>query len=446
MSRQLPAPPDAGVVNALRFGTQTFRFLEGIQSRFEDGTAVTVPGKGSLVILTNPALIGEALSRPGDFPRVETLDSAAMIAEGGLVQSEGDLWEQQRSIIGPAFGGPQVTTYADTTGRRVDNLADRWAEAGHQQLNLHRETTGLTIRAASSVLLGEDIGKAQADQFHEWMEAAGREFEFGYEIAMPEWVPTPTSRTFGRAADGIRSLSEELIATRRVELAEGADPERMDMLTLLLRGEDDPEVDYPPNQIRDEVSTFLIAGHETTALSITYTLALLSWNPKTRRRVREEAEAVLGDGPPQYGDISGLEYTNRVYREALRLYPPAWAVFRRTDDPTTVGSYRLPGNSAVILPQWSVHRDERYFENPEAFDPDRWERRGPSEVEAYFPFSKGPHACIGQGFARAGATLVIARLVRDFDIEIDETALDDLRVTPTLRPTEGVSATVKPIE
>jgi cytochrome P450 len=444
MSRSLPSPPDAGVLNALRFGTETFRFLEGIQSRFEDGTSIPVPGKGSLVLLTNPTLARAALERPEDFPRLEALDSAAMIAENGLVQSEGALWRQQRSVMGPAFGGQQVNAYADTTGERVEALAERWAEAGPQTLNLHRAATSLTVRVASEILLGEDIGQQRADTFHEWMRAAGEEFEFGPEIAMPDWVPTKTSPEFREAAEGIRGLAEDLIEQRRADLAAGDGG--MDMLTLLLEAEDDPEVDYPENQIRDEVSTFLIAGHETTALSLTYTLALLSWNPETRERVREEAEAALGEGAPTHEDLANLQYTKRAYREALRLYPPAWAVFRQTEEPVDLGEYRLPGDSGVIVPLWSIHRDDRYFDDPERFDPDRWTRRDPNEVEAYFPFSTGPHACIGQGFALAGATLTLARLVRDFDIEVAETELEPLRVTPTLRPTDGVTATVRPVD
>jgi cytochrome P450 len=446
MSQRLPPPPEAGFLNALRFGTETFRFLEGIQARFEDGTSIPVPGKGSLVLLTNPDLARDALERPEDFPRVEALDSAAMIAENGLVQSEGALWRQQRSIMGPAFGGQQVNAYADTTGERAEALAERWAEAGPQELNLHRAATSLTVRVASEILLGTDIGKEWADTFHEWMRAAGEEFEFGPEVAMPDWVPTRTSPEFREAADGIRGLAEDLIERRRADLAAGDGG--MDMLTLLLQAEDDPDVDYPENQIRDEVSTFLIAGHETTALSLTYTLALLSWNPETRQRVREEAEAALGDqeGPPSHEDLSNLEYTKRAYREALRLYPPAWAVFRRTEEPVDLGDYRIEGDSGVIVPLWSIHRDDRYFDEPERFDPDRWERRNPNEVDAYFPFSTGPHACIGQGFALAGATLTLARLVRDFDIDIAENELDSLRVTPTLRPTDGVAATVRPID
>jgi cytochrome P450 len=446
MTRTVPEPPDPGVVNAFRFGSDTFRFLEGIQSRFDDAARIPVPGAPDLVVVTNPALAREALDQPDVFSRVPAQDSAALIAEQGLVQSEGALWRQQRSVMGPAFAGRQVAAYADTTGRRAEQIASEWAERGEREINLHREMTSLTIRVASEILLGEDIGRERAADFHEWMATAGREFEFGLEVATPDWLPERISPEFREAAANIRGLAEELIERRRADLANGDHEGPPDMLTMLIRAEDDPDVEYPENQIRDEVATFLIAGHETTALSLSYTLSLLSQHPTAREEVRAEARDVVGNGPLTHEDVDALPATMRAYREALRLYPPAWSVFRRADSPADLGGYRLNGGSALMIPLWSIQRDGRYFDEPEQFDPSRWARRDPGSVDAYMPFSVGPHACIGQQFALKGATLTLARLVSQFDIDVAPTELDDLRVTPTLRPQDGVSATVTPLD
>jgi cytochrome P450 len=446
MSQPIPEPPELGIINGVRFARRTFGFLEGIQSRYEDLAAVPLPGRSPLVVITNPSLVHEALDRPEDFPRVPVQDTAAMISERGLVQSEGDLWQQQRSIMAPAFSGRQVKAYANTTGRRADALADTWEKAGEQSVNLHREMTALTVRVASEILLGEDIGADRARQFNEWMQIAGTEFEFGLGSITPDWVPERTSPAFERAAAGIRQLADDLIAGRRAAIEAGDVEGPTDMLTMLIRAEDTPDVEYPKNQIRDEVTTFLIAGHETTALSLAYTLTLLSNHPEARRRVREEAREALGDGSPTHDDLTELGYTQRAYREALRLYPPAPAIFRQADGDAVLGDYLVEDGSAIVMPLWSIHRDERYFENPLRFDPDRWERRDPTSVEAYRPFSTGPHACIGRQFALSGATLTIARLVRDFDVEVPETELDDLRFTITLRPRDGIDATIRPVE
>lgn len=446
--KEIPEPYGFGIVNALRFGTDPLRFLNGMQARFEDLVAVPIPGRAPLVIVTNPQLIRTVLSQPEEFSRVPAEGAAALIAERGIVQSEGDLWQQQRSIMGPAFGSKQVRTYANTVGERVTKLAESWADDPTTETrNLHQEMTSLTIRVASEILLGEDIGRQRAEQFYEWMRIAGDELEFSPTSIRPSWIPNNPSAAMEKAATGIQELSEEIIERRRTRLADQQSERPTDMLGLLLEAEDDPSVSYPPNQIRDEVATFLIAGHETTALSLTYSLTLLSEHSTARDRVREEATAILGENEtsPRYEHVADLEYTSQVYDEALRLYPPAWAVFREASTEIDLGKYRIEEGSAVILPQWSVHRDERYFADPRRFDPDRWENQSPSSADGYFAFGGGPHACIGQQFAQSGALLVLAHLTQNFDIDVESNVLTDLQATPTLRPASNVTASVTPL-
>ncbi len=445
MRRDLPEPPEAGLLNALRFGSDTLRFLEGLQARYPDAVAVPVPGRAPLVVVTGPDLIHDALDRPAEFGRI-TPGGPTLPAENGLVQTEGELWRQQRGIMAPAFAGRRLRAYGDAVGERAESLVDRLAGAAEtgKPVDLHREATSLTVRVASEILLGEDIGHDRAARFHDWMRTTTRELAISPSGVAPEWVPTRTSDAYETAAAGMQELCEELIERRRE-----TDPDPGgDMLGLLLAAEDDPEVEYPPNQIRDEVLTFLIAGHETTALSLTYALALLSWHPEARERVRAEARAALGpevlDGPETagYDHAADLAYTERVFREAMRLYPAAWAVFREATAEVRLGEYRVPAGAGLIMPQWSVHRDARHFEAPERFDPDRWTRRDPNAVDAYFPFGSGPHACIGRGFALTGATVALARIVGALDLDVSPDALEELRPSVTLRPRDGVAARV----
>jgi cytochrome P450 len=454
MQHRIPQPPEAGLLNAVRFGTDPFRFLEGVQGRFDSIAAVPIPGRAPLVVVTDPDLAHEVLARPPEFRRVAAQGSARLIAENGVVQSDGDLWRQQRGIMRPSFTGAQIREYANTVGERAEELAAEWRalDAG-EELNLHREMTTLTIRVASEILLGEDIGRERAAQFHEWMAIAGREFEFSPTTVSPEWLPDRTDPEFREAAEGIRGLAAEIIERRREELAGGdatGGEDAQDMLTLLIEAEDDPAVEYEPNQIRDEVATFLIAGHETTALSLTYTLSLLAWHPETRRQVREESRTVFGTGAdaatPGYEHVDELSAADRAYREALRLYPPAWATFRQATGEVRLGNYRVEAGSAIVLPQYSIQRDGRYFDRPSEFDPGRWENTSPNSVPAYFPFASGPHACIGRNFALSGATLTLARLTGEFDIDVPEGALSDLRPTPTLRPAGEVPVTIDPAQ
>lgn len=445
MAPEIPTPPDSNLLNAVRFGSDTLRFVEGMQARFPEIAAVPIPGRAPIVIVTAPDLVHDALSRPAEFGRVPPSDAAAMVAERGLVQTDGDRWRQQRSVVQSAFASDGVEAYADAVGNRVAGLTEEWSDASGDRRNVHRDLTSVTLRAASAVLCGHDIGPDRARQFHRWMEAAAREFEFSPKNVGPDWLSSRPSREFRTAASGIRSLAEDLVARRRDERDDDAsDRDRPgDALGLLLDAAGDPSIDLPPGQIRDEVVTLLVAGHETTALGLTYASVLLSRHPDVRERVREEARTVIGEETPRYDHAADLDYTRRVFRETLRLYPPAWAVFREARAEVRLGEYRVERGSTLVLPQWSIHRDERYFEDPTTFDPDRWDRRDPDTVGAYFPFGSGPHACIGSRFSLTGAPLVLAGLARSFDLEVQGEPLRDFRVSITLRPRNGVRATVR---
>lgn len=440
------------MVNALRFTSDPTRFLEGIQARFPEMAEIPIPGGPSIMAVTSPELIHDAMARPEEFSRIPASGAAALIAENGLVQTEGDLWRRQRDVISRGFDGERTRTYADAVGRGVERTAERWRDAtaaGGTEVDLHRAMTGVTVRAATEAMFDEDIGAERAARMHDFAAEAAAEFEIGPTTVAPDWLPLPTSDRARSVAAGLREMGEGIIERRRAAFDGDAPPvdERPDdMLGAILWAEAHAGAEFPENHVRDQVVSFLIAGHETTALGTTYTLSLLSDHPGIRERVREEARTVMGDDRPGHEHAGDLTYTGRVFTEALRLYPPAWAVFRRTTAEVRLGDYRLPEGAIVILPQWSVHRDPRHFDRPTEFDPDRWLDRDPGDADPYFAFASGPHACIGRGFALTGARLVIAGLVREFDVDAEAGALDDLLVTPTLRPGNGVTARIRRTE
>jgi cytochrome P450 len=449
--QRLPNPPEAGIVNALRFTRTPLRFLEGIQSRYPDAAEVSVPGGPSIVVVTNPELCHEAMDRIEDFSRVPASGAAALIAENGLVQTEGDLWQRQREAAAPGFGSGPLRTYVDSVGEQAARLRGEWATAtagadaaaaGDPERDLHRDMTTVTVRAATRALFGTDIGADGAADMHRLARRAAFEFEISPTTITPEWLPVPLSAEAQEVAEGLKRMGEDIIETKRQSREEGDAPS--DMLDFLMLAEESG--DYPENHLRDQVVSFLIAGHETTALGTTYTQALMSWHPEVREKVRAEAREVIGDDEPGYEHADQLTYTGQVFTEALRLYPPAWGVIRRAEGDQTLGEYAVDDGSIVIMPQWSVHRDERYFENPTEFDPSRWDDRSPGDRGPYFAFASGPHACIGRGFAINGARVALATLTKDFDVDVPRDALSDLLVTPTLRPGDGVDATVSPVE
>lgn len=441
---RLPNPPDAGIFNALRFIRNPLRFLDAVQSRYRDGAEVSVPGGPSIVFITAPALCHEAMGRIDDFSRVRASGAAALIAENGLVQTEGDLWQRQREAITPGFGSGPLQTYVDGVADQAVRLRDEWADAvaaGDPERNLHRDMTTVTVRAATAALFGTDIGPDGASRMHDLAQRAASEFELSPTTITPDWIPDRPSPGAQRVAASLRRMGEDIVAEKRA--SRGTSEAPRDMLDFLLLAEESGE--YPENHLRDQVVSFLIAGHETTALGTTYTQALMSWHPEVRERVRAEAREVIGDDEPSYAHADRLTYTGQVFAEGLRLYPPAWGVIRQASGEQRLGQYTISDGSIVIMPQWSIHRDERFFENPTQFDPSRWDDRNPDNTEAYFAFASGPHACIGRGFALNGARIALATLTKEFDVAVPDTALSDLLVTPTLRPRDGVSATVSSV-
>ena len=445
--RSPPRPPDAGIANALRFARSPLRFVEGVQSRYADLAEVEVPAGPSIIVVTNPELCHEAMDRVEDFVRLPASGAAALISEHGLVQTEGDLWRDQRETISPGFGSGPLQTYVDAIGEQTARLHGEWEEAvgvNEPDRDLHRDMTSVTVRAATQALFGVDIGPGRAAELHGLMKQAAVEFEISATTVTSEWFPRRLSGDTKQMAAGLRRMGEEIIETKRAERDPDAPPS--DMLDFLMMAEEAGDRNYPENHLRDQVVSFLIAGHETTALGTTYTQTLLAWHPEVRDRVRTEAREVIGDDDPGYEHAADLTYTGKVFTEALRLYPPAWTVFRRAEGDQLLGEYHLPDGALVLLPQWSVHRDSRYFENPRQFDPSRWDDRDPSDGGAYFAFASGPHSCIGRGFAVNGARVALAALVKDFDLEVPRDQLSNLMVTPTLRPGNGVDATLSQVE
>lgn len=204
-------------------------------------------------------------------------------------------------------------------------------------------------------------------------------------------------------------------------------------------------MELPPNQIRDEVLTFLFAGHETTALALTYALWFVSQNPEVAEQVRAETRAVLDadQAVPTWPDLGELAVTERVVREALRLRPPSWSIFRQARATSRLGETRVERDDYLLLPQWTVHRDARHFNDPETFDPSRWTDRQPSDTAAYFPFGGGPHACIGGQLALTEAQIVLAALLNAFALEMDGDAISALRPAGVLQPEGDCLATVR---
>ncbi|WP_226023026.1 cytochrome P450 [Halomicrobium salinisoli] len=380
-------------------------------------------------MLTEPADVERVLADEHDrFPKHEEgNDELRTFLGDGLVTSQGDLWERQRAAIQPAFDMTHVKRYADVMVDRTAETSERLA-AG-EPVDVRDAMTRTTLEILVDCMFGRDIDVADRGiydavaAFQEPMRPRNQPITF----FAPDWAPIPFLRRAERALDHLEEQVYDILERRRA-----GEEDRDDLLAVLV----DADQAMADEQIRDEMLTFLFAGHETTALTLTYVWDLLSRNPDVERRLRAEVDEVC-DGRPAIEDLFEFEYAGHVVREALRLYPPAHEIRREPVEDVRFGGYDVPAGSLLVLPTWVLHRDDRFWDDPEAFRPERWADGGDRPEFAYFPFGGGPRRCIGQQFAMTEAQLVLATLVRDWTFE---RRYDDLELTAgvTLQPSGDV--------
>ena len=304
--------------------------------------------------------------------------------------------------------------------------------------DVHADMMGVTLDIVAESLFGADVSAGASDIGHiigDLMEQFGRMLGLSGRFQPPAWVPTPANRRLRRTRRQLDALILGIIEARK-----RSGEARDDLLSLLIRARDEGGGQMTDAQVRDEAVILFLAGHETTALALTYALYLLATHPVAQARLADEVGRVLGGRSPGLADLDKLAVTEAVILESMRLYPPAWGIGRQAQAPVEITGYAFPKGAEFVLSPWVVHRDARIFEDPEAFKPERWEndlqRRLPRF--AYFPFGGGPRVCIGNRFAMMEAKLVLAGAVQRFRFDpIPETAIN-LFPSVTLRPRGGV--------
>jgi cytochrome P450 len=336
----------------------------------------------------------------------------------GLLTSSGDAWLRQRRLTQPAFAEQQVRRSVDLMVNATAATAARWREFAKsgQPLDVASEMMRLTFTIVGRALFGADLSAdveaveraATVAMGHIW-----RRLETVFEL--PPWVPTPRRRHFRRALARLDEVVYRVIAANR---------DRPEGVTSLLaqfdrRRDDTTGEGMSAEQLRNETITLLLAGHETTANALTWTWHLLAQHPDAAERVRAEVAAVLGDRPPTADDLPKLGYTTTVFWEAMRLYPPIWIMERRVLEDDTIGGFRIPKGSSVVLSPYVTHRHPDFWDRPDKFDPGRFtpERSSGRHHYAYFPFGGGQRLCVGNHFAMAEGLAILAILRRAFRLE-----------------------------
>lgn len=357
----------------------------------------------------------------------------------GLLTSEGEEWKRQRRLTSPAFHRHRIGNYADTMVTYTERLIASWQEG--ETRDLHREMMRLTLEIVVKCLFSADVSN-DVEHVGEILKQLVKPFA---AQATLKWIlnnrlPTPSHIRFHRLAKKIDDVVYRIIAERR---SQGDDTG--DLLSMLLKSRDEDGSQMSDQQLRDEVMTLFLAGHETTALTLSWTWYLLGSNPEAESKFHAELQQVLGDRSPSFADVPRLKYTEQIVKECMRLFPPAYGLGREAIEDCEIGGYPVPAGTQVFVFQWATHRDPRFFAQPLAFQPERWTEEFEAWLPkyAYFPFGGGPRACIGASFAMMEMILVLATIGQRFRLELVPDHPVETYPAMSLRPKHGVHAIVR---
>lgn len=383
--------------------------------------------------LNHPDLITEVLSKQNQhFMKDISYRSLASIFGEGLLVSDGELWQRHRRLMQPAFTQERIAAYGATAVEETARMLSTWKDKDTR--DIHREMSQLTVKVIAKTLFGVNV-IATALEICDALDAIMLQYyrQLQTSFLLPSWVPTPTNHRANRAAKRLKEIVAEIVQQRR-QSPQG------DLLSGLLLTQDHEDYQLSVAELCDEVMTMLLAGYETTASALTWTLMLLAQNPDVMTKLTSEVQSVLDGHPPDIHDLPRLSYTEQVLKESMRLYPPAWALSREVTQDCQIGPYPLEKGTIVYFSQWVIHRDARFFQNPERFWPDRWQDNLEQRLPrcAYFPFGAGPRICIGKAFSMMEATLILAMITERFCVELVPDQVIERLPSITLRPKKDI--------
>jgi cytochrome P450 len=409
-------------------------FLSGCARKYGDVFRLRLLGM-ELYTISHPDYIEQVLrTNHRNFKKDYFTRQLSGLLGEGLLTSEGEFWRRQRQLAQPALQLAQVRHYGATMVALTERLLQSWRDA--QQRDLHADMMGLALDIVAKTLFDADVAGREAAEVGAALEVAMRYLMSPLTWSgLRTWLPTPATLRFRRAVRRLDDIIYALIRGRRQ-----TGPRADDLLSRLVAVRDDQGQLMSDRELRDEMMTLFLAGHETTALAMSYTFHLLAHHPQVASRLTAEVDDVLAGRAPAVADVPSLRYTEWVVKEAMRLYPPAWAIGREALGDCEIGGFHVPKGAQLQLVQWIVQRDPRWFDEPEQFRPERWDndlakhlRRG-----AYFPFGDGPRICIGYQFAMLETVLILATITRRFQLTAVPGQVLQLIPSVTLRPKHGI--------
>ncbi|GGQ46770.1 cytochrome P450 [Streptomyces flaveolus] len=412
-------PPMPGRIPLAGHAVQMFRNpLRFFQSVSEQGGLVRIwlGTKQAYVVSDHDMLYDILVRKAKSFEKGMQFDQARPLLGNGILLSEGDFHRRQRLLMQPAFHHEKIGTYVDVMRESATDVFGTWRDG--QRVGMYNMFYELAVRIVIKALFSTDMVEQDVAEVYKSMPVviSGVEKRAAIPPALLDRIPTQSSREFHSAIGRLYSMGRRIIADYR---AKGASDQADDLMTLLFAAQAGGNKEMTDKQIQDEFMTLLTAGSETTPSAMSWTCMLLGRHPEVQRRMQEEVDKVVGDRPVEAGDLRDLDYTRRVIQEALRIYPPVWALGRKCVQDTELGGHLIPAGTEVLYSIYAVHHDPKTYDNPEAFDPDRWlpERAKQVPRSAFMPFGAGVRNCIGESFSWFETQTVLATLMQQWSVQ-----------------------------
>jgi cytochrome P450 len=409
------------------------KYFTGLMREYGDLVSLRVLNF-RILLLNHPEHIEDVLvNHPRKFIKGRVLLANKRVFGRGLLTSEGDFWLRQRRLAQPAFHRARIAGYASTMVEYTERLLHEWQDG--EERDIHAEMMRLTLQIVGKTLFDADVERDAQDIGKSMELLLELSANFRRTILIPQWLPTPTNLRLERAIRQIEKVLYRIIAAKR---ASGRDSG--DLLSMLLAAQDEDGSRMTDQQLRDEAITLFLAGHETTANTLSWTWWLLAQNPAVEAKLHAELRTVLAGRAPSLDDLPKLVYTNHVITESMRLYPPAWGTARTAIEDHEIAGYAVPKGSGVSFAQWTVHRDARWYDAPGEFRPERWEGDLLKRIPrfAYFPFGGGPRQCIGNAFALMETALTLATIAQQYRFRLVAGHPVVPLASITLRPRYGI--------
>ncbi|MBE9005624.1 cytochrome P450 [Fortiea sp. LEGE XX443] len=439
---ELPAPPVSSIVGHLfDLGQDPLSFLSACRD-YGDIVPLRL-GLTPTCLLTNPEYIEEVLKNREHFIKSRGFRVLKSLLGEGLLTAEGDSWFRQRRLAQSVFHQKRISGYGETMVDYTYRMLQSWQDG--EVHDIHADMMRLTLEIVMKCIFNTDVNAGEAkvvanalDMTMHWFESKRRQ-----NFLVWEWFPRPENIRYRHAIAEMDAAIYQLISDRR-----DRNENRNDLLSMLMDAQDEETHEQMNDQqLRDEVATLMLAGHETTANALSWTWMLLSQHPQIRAKLEAELQQVLQGNLPTIDDLRRLPYTQQVIKESMRLYPPVSLMGREAAQDTKIGEYEVSQGTTIMISQWVMHRHPQYFERPEAFQPERWteefEKQLPRGV--YIPFGDGPRICIGKSFAQMEAALLLATIAQYFQADL----MFGFSIVPqpsiTLRPEYGVKVKLKQI-